>query len=58
MEDALTLGAIEMQIVLTILGAVALGAVLCVLALLVLRGRFGTARRRVVQEIRSAMSPV
>lgn len=51
MEDALTLGAIEMQIVLTILGAVALGAALCVLALLVLRGRFGTARRRVVFDL-------
>ncbi len=56
MEDALTVGAIEMQIVLTILGAVALGAALCVLALLVLRGRFGTARRRVVFDLTEVAS--
>jgi len=47
----MTLGAIEMQVVLTVLGAVALGAALCVLALLVLRGRFGNPRRRVVYDL-------
>ena len=47
----MTVGAPEMQIVLTILWVVALGAVLCVLALLVVRGRFATARRRVVFDL-------
>lgn len=46
----MTTAAIEMQL-LTLLGAVALGAVLCVVALLALRGRFGTPRRRVVFDL-------
>ena len=52
----MTFGAVEMHIVLTLLGAVALGAVLCVLGLLVVRGRFGTARRRVVFDLTEVAS--
>ncbi len=47
----LTYGAVEMLVALMVLGAVALGAALCALALLVLRGRFGTARRRAVFDL-------
>ncbi len=46
----MTTAAIEFQ-VLTVLAVVALGAVLSVFALLVLRGRFGTPRRRVVFDL-------
>ncbi len=47
----------DLQMLLVMIGAVALGAALCAAALLVLRGRFGTPRRRVVFDLTERVVP-